>query len=409
MLNYPIKRRPNSTRMATSAFTLESQYLYPLIHKARRTHRTLLPVLRTLLARLALIPRTLIPQANSKKQISSKLRAEVQSELTRYSENAAWDQEREEMGKVHELITTHGFEFAKANTEDRLDRLCVETAFAVLSDETQKIGIMHAGFAMTALPHKRLTEPVWIRDNGNIRLRVESGADADGTQVGVPYGSIARMILLYLQSEAVKTRSREVELGKSMNAWLKTMDIDNGGKSYKLVREQSKRLSLCRLTFYQVTAASTQITNGSFVRNAILPNESNDDQLSLWQEVVRLDEDFYNSLIDHPLPVQETAIQQLSGRSMAIDVYVWLAYRLHSLERPTPITWVALHNQFGAGFELIRKFRVTFKENLELALAAYPTARVSADEKGLILYPSAPPVPSRRNLPRVTRQRRLAG
>lgn len=302
------------------------------------------------------------------------------------------------MGKIHRLIDEHGVEAAKAGSEDRIGRLCIETAFAVMSDERQKVGVMHAGFAMTALPHKRLAENVWIRDSANVRLRVESGADAEGELVGVPYGSIARMILLYLQSEAVKTRSREVELGKSMNAWLRTMDIDNGGKSYKLVREQSKRLSLCRLTFYRVGAASTQITNGSFVRNAILPNEKAGDQLTLWREVVRLDEDFYKSLIEHPMPVQEAAIRRLGGRSMAIDVYVWLAYRLHSLEKPTSVSWPALYNQFGAGFELIRKFRVTFKENLALALAAYPAAHVEADEKGLILYPSDPPVAYRRPL-----------
>ena len=301
------------------------------------------------------------------------------------------------MGKIHKLIDEQGVEAAKAGSEDRLGRLCIETAFAVMSDERQKVGVMHAGFAMTALPHKRLAENVWIRDSANLRLRVESGADAEGELVGVPYGSIARMILLYLQSEAVKTRSREVELGRSMNAWLRTMDIDNGGKSYKLVREQSKRLSLCRLTFYRVSAASTQITNGSFVRNAILPNEKGGDQLTLWREVVRLDEDFYKSLIEHPMPVQEAAIRRLGGRSMAIDVYVWLAYRLHSLEKPTSVSWVALYNQFGAGFELIRKFRVTFKENLALALAAYPAAHVEADEKGLILYPSDPPVAYRRS------------
>jgi TPP-dependent indolepyruvate ferredoxin oxidoreductase alpha subunit len=60
------------------------------------------------------------------------------------------------------------------------------------------------------------------------------------------------MILLYLQTEAVRTRSREVELGRSMNQWLKSMGIEVGGKSYRLVREQSHRLSLCRLTFYRV-------------------------------------------------------------------------------------------------------------------------------------------------------------
>jgi hypothetical protein len=304
------------------------------------------------------------------------------------------------MGQVHKLIDSHGVEVAKAASEDRLDRLCVETAFAVMSDEQQKIGIMHAGFAMTALPHKHLSEPVWIRDSANIRLRVESGADAQGNIVGVPFGSIARMILLYLQSEAVKTRSREVELGRSMNQWLRSMDIDNGGKSYKLVREQSKRLSLCRLTFYEVTAAATQITNGSFVRNAILPNESNDDQLHLWREVVRLDEDFYKSLIEHPMPVQEAAIRKLGSRSMAIDIYVWLAYRLHSISGVTPITWVALFGQFGAGFGLIRKFRVTFRENLALALAAYPAAHVTTDEKGVTLFPSDPPVAARRQIGR---------
>ena len=300
------------------------------------------------------------------------------------------------MGRIHSLIHEQGVEAAKAASEDRLGRLCIETAFAVMSDERQKVGVMHAGFAMTALPHKRLVESVWIRESANVRLRVESGADVDGEMVGVPYGSIARMILLYLQSEAVKTRSREVELGKSMNAWLRTMDIDNGGKSYKLVREQSKRLSFCRLTFYRLGATSTQVTNGSFVRTAIIPNEAGSEQLALWREVVRLDEDFYKSLIEHPMPVQEAAIRKLGGRSMAIDVYIWLAYRLHSLDRQTSVSWPAMFSQFGAGFELIRKFRVTFKENLALALAAYPAARVDVNEKGLLLHPSDPPVSPRR-------------
>ncbi len=47
------------------------------------------------------------------------------------------------------------------------------------------------------------------------------------------------MILLYLQTEAVKTRSREIELGLSMNHWLTSMGIDYGGETYRLVREQS--------------------------------------------------------------------------------------------------------------------------------------------------------------------------
>jgi hypothetical protein len=298
------------------------------------------------------------------------------------------------MGKIHHLLSIHGLEEAKALTADKLDRQCIDTAFAVLTDEQQRIGIMHAGFSMTALPHKDIIETVWVRQGGSVKLRIESGIDANDQPVGVPFGSIARMILLYLQTEAVKTRSREIELGRSMNHWLTSMGIDNGGKTYRLVREQSKRLSLCRLTFYRQTDDATHITNGSFVRDAILPTR-NDDQLSLWKELIRLDEGFYQSLIDHPMPVREAAIRQIGHRSMAIDVYIWLAYRLYQLTKPSPVSWAALFAQFGGGYQHIRQFRAKFKEPLALALAAYPEANVTADDTGVLLYPSPSPVPQR--------------
>ena len=71
---------------------------------------------------------------------------------------------------------------------------------------------------MTALPHRSTTETVWERQSGDIKLLLESGRTSATNSVGLPYGSVARMILLYLQTEAVRTRSREVELGRSMNS-----------------------------------------------------------------------------------------------------------------------------------------------------------------------------------------------
>jgi hypothetical protein len=81
---------------------------------------------------------------------------------------------------------------------------------------------------------------------------------------------------------------------------------------------------------------------------------------------------------------------------MAIDVYVWLAYRLHVLGKATPITWTALYDQFGGGFQRVRAFRDTFRQNLAVALAAYPEAHVDISDAGLVLHPSEPPVPERR-------------
>ncbi len=300
------------------------------------------------------------------------------------------------MGDVHKLILAQGVEAARAASDGKLDRQCVDTAFAVLGDERQRIGMMHAGFAMTALPHKQIARPVWTREGGSVRLRVESGTDAEGNAVGIPFGSVARLILLYLQSEAVRTKSREIELGRSMNHWLKTMGVDNGGKNYKIVREQAKRISLCRLTFYRISGSTTAVTNGSFVRDAIIPNAGCSDQTVLWQEVVRLDEGFYHSLVDHAMPLQETAIKQLARRSAAIDIYVWLAYRLRSLQGETPISWAALYQQFGAEYAHLRQFRARFRDPLALALAAYPAARVQESDTGLVLNPSDPPVPEKR-------------
>lgn len=295
------------------------------------------------------------------------------------------------MSKIHHLLTTNGLQEARALAVDKIDRQCIDTAFAVMTDESNRLGLIHAGFAMTALPHRDLTENVWIRQGGNVTLRVESGTSIDGKPVGLPFGSVARLILLYLQTEAVKTRSRDVELGRSMRQWLTTMGIDGGGKNYRLVREQAKRLSLCRLTFYRETQTSTHVTNGGFVRDAIIPsNES--DQLPLWREIIRLDEGFYASLIEHPMPVQEAAIRQLSGGSLSIDIYCWLAYRLHSLEKPLSVSWGALFQQFGGGYKEVRQFRRRFYDPLNLALAAYPNAKTSVDDSGMILYPSPPPV-----------------
>ena len=82
----------------------------------------------------------------------------------------------------------------------------------------------------------------------------------------------------------------------------------------------------------------------------------------------------------HPVPLRDAALCQLSGKSAALDVYIWLAYRLHRLERPTPISWSALFGQFGAGFKALRQFKQKFSSTLKLALAAYPEARVTMGE-----------------------------
>jgi hypothetical protein len=117
-----------------------------------------------------------------------------------------------------------------------------------------------------------------------------------------------------------------------------------------------------------------------------------DDQPSFWQDRVLLDEDFYRALREHPVPISESSLRAIGPRSMVIDVYIWLAYRLHALKKDIDVSWPAFYAQFGSGFSRIRRFREHFINCLSLALAAYPEARVDVSDICVTLRPSRPAI-----------------
>jgi len=82
---------------------------------------------------------------------------------------------------------------------------------------------------------------------------------------------------------------------------------------------------------------------------------------------------------------------------MALDIYAWLAQRLHRIprEQPQPIIWVAIKDQFGAGLSQMNNFKRKFRIALGQVLAFYPAGKIEADGRGLTLYSSPPPVKKR--------------
>jgi hypothetical protein len=213
-----------------------------------------------------------------------------------------------------------------------------------------------------------------------------------GRSLGLPYGSYARFILLFLQSEAVKKSSREIELGRSMRVWLVQMGLSIGGTTYRMVNEQACRISGCTLTFFADKGNREVMRRGGFVDGSITMTDVINEQPGLWQEKVLLNEEFYRALRDHPVPLNEAALRAIGPRSAVIDIYIWLAYRLHSLRRDVEISWPSLYAQFGGGYGRLRDFRAGFLSGLELALAVYPEAHVKVDENGIVLRPSRPAV-----------------
>lgn len=304
------------------------------------------------------------------------------------------------MAAIPHLILTHGAEKARELVPTDQKRF-VDIAARMLAEEEQSIGITYSGFALTALPHKAVPAGMkWERPGNRVTLIVEPGhrlVNGKSEPTAVPYGARARMVLLYLQKEAIKRGKREVVLGRSMNEWLSKMGVPVGGESFKAVKHQAQSIAHCRLSFHWDGDVKGHIqfnvVDGAFDLGTFDAARLRDmRQGNLWEEVVHLSEGFYKALTEHPVPVRELALRQLSSQSMSIDVYVWLCYRLHHLKKPTPITWEALFAQFGAGFKERKHFKPAFRLAIGHALAAYPEAQVTEEQTGLTLYPSPPAV-----------------
>jgi len=113
----------------------------------------------------------------------------------------------------------------------------------------EDLAFLHSGLAQTCLPHSRPADDrgVWRRQSGRFSLLVQPGVIDDGRgvrHVGVPYGSRARLIMLHLQSEGLK--SRTVSLGPTLSAFLRSLGLPvSGGPrgSIVAIREQSMRIA----------------------------------------------------------------------------------------------------------------------------------------------------------------------
>lgn len=225
------------------------------------------------------------------------------------------------MGTVHQLL----LEFGKAEAlRSGTDRRVVEAAAGYLSSEETDIGFIYSGWAQAALPHRRLADDeIWQVETDRVTLLVQPGArpGKPPVQIGVPYGSRARLILLYLQTEALRTGSREISLGRSMNHWLSRLGIPLGGRSAKDVRDQAERISRCRMSFQIVQGGKSGLVNQSIMDTAMFVEDGGSRRRPMLLETATLSQMFFDQLKKHPIPIEEAAVSQISNNSLALDVY----------------------------------------------------------------------------------------
>jgi len=286
----------------------------------------------------------------------------------------------------------------------KVKRRLIEAGEAIMTESPDELAFQHTCLAQTCLPHRKPPDDLrrWQRDQGKVHLLVVAGEawhekEKRFVEIGLPYGPKARLILMHLNSEALRQKSPVVEVESSLTAFVRRIqDRPPTGPEIQAYKEQLTRLSaaMVRLAIGQgnhTLQVDTKIV-GAF--NLWFAKDAR--QRVMWPSVVRLSVDYFESLKRHAVPLDERALAALAHSALALDMYCWLAQRLH---RTAPagqfIPWPALHEQFGQGFGLIRKFRQFFLDQLAQVRVAYPEAKMDADQGGIMLWPSPPPVSER--------------
>jgi len=291
----------------------------------------------------------------------------------------------------------------RSTRDERLTRLLDAGELTVDRDPKDKL-YAHSVFAQTSLPYRNPGDDVrvWTRSNGQIGLRIEAGTawnpnKGDFVELGLPYGPKPRLLLAYLNAEALKQQSAEIKVERSLTAFVKAVRLDTKGRNINTVKDQLTRLSASTIRL-GMTAGSEGITiKSDIVSSFSLWWPKDERQRVIWPSAVRLSPEYFESLQRHAVPLHPHALAALSGSAMALDVYAWLAQRLHRIEwrKPAFIPWTALQGQFGGHYERVRDFRRVFMQTVRDVQGQYRAADIELDDKGMTLKHSAPPIQGR--------------
>jgi hypothetical protein len=271
------------------------------------------------------------------------------------------------------------------------------------------IGYMARLLIQTTLPHRDPgTVPIWTRINGNFTLQITPGYSiATPTRparlLGVPFGVYPRLVFTFLTSEAVRTRSPEVFLGRSFAGFIRRLGLDvRGGERGTIGRLKDQLARLTRATIdWSYVEGNTELSEGirPIEGSYTFWDAARPSSEALWPSSLTLNSRLFDELVRAPVPVDMRVVRQLSHlRSpMAMDLYQWLTYRQHRLlESGQPrvvIPWHSLAGQFGAGYGRIRDFKSSFVAALRIVLVVYPAGNATPTDPGLLLTPGQPHVP----------------
>lgn len=259
------------------------------------------------------------------------------------------------------------------------------------------------------LPHKNPgSVPLWKRTNGNLTLAIQPGMNiATGKTYGYPYGTIPRLLLFWMTTEAIRTKSRRLELGHSLSRFMLDLGLSpstGGGKRSDATRlkSQMERLFRAHISFEATFLKDGRKGEGR--RDMLVAEETllwwdhrNPRQDTLWRSWIELGERFYHAITSAPVPVDIRALKALKRSPLALDLYAWLtyeAYRASKCKQSRFVSWELLHQQFGAeytGEKAVTNFQQAVRGALRKITVVYPDLVLGHKRGGIEVLPSSPP------------------
>ena len=264
------------------------------------------------------------------------------------------------------------------------------------SEADPELGFMARLLALCSLPRTNPGDRLqYKRVNGPFKLVMVAGADNK-----LPFGNLPRLLLAWVSTEAVRTQSRELVLGRSLAKFMKTLGVyTTSGETQTRLRNQMKRLFGCTVTLIYKDENVNATVNAVIADHTVFWwNERKPDQPSLWDSKIQLSEKFFNEIINHPVPLDMNTLTALKRCSLGLDLYLWLTYRVFALQHPLKLSWRQLYHQFGPNpnsavtHDAVQNFRRRILRELKKIKLAWLELNYSTAPGVLILHPSTPKI-----------------
>lgn len=310
----------------------------------------------------------------------------------------------------------------RRKTKEQRTRQAVEQILAIQEQSAQdadEVGFIARLLIQATMPHSKPQGNEWTRTNGNLTITMLAPSS-----VGLPYGSYARLILVWITTQAARNKhrmeqgyitpeeARRLDMGHSLSSFMGELGlIPTGGRwgTIGRLRDQVNRMfkTTISATYTQEDEDGRTVEDdgGARVsrRSHLWWDSKQPDQASLWGSWVELSADFFELITTKPVPLDMRVLRLIKKSPMALDIYCWATYRVSYLKRDTVIPWEGLIAQIGANYPNTAQgradFKAKFKQGLKKVKDAWPEFRGDPLTQGLLVRPCAPQVKRKGSLP----------